>query len=1276
MPDSTAPSSGRERATPNNKDGQENAEPKKRKEIKVEADNSRKKKSKEEQDKEKRHKDFVDKLKEKEKKLKEAKLEGKKLPLKYSEVAESIQAIDAVQDEKGVIVNPADIAEYHKILRYGGFTGKEIGQMNLGEVVVAVQLVLRNTQILDPDRYDLGYGADEADGNSEEYHQRFRSAKNVLAKVQSYGEETLTADKAGEYVELDPHGRRARRLGVGTTIDYDEDDVAPPTLDELKELINANPSENDSKLLASYLKRINRIQEHRDVYGNEAFGNVASIADELDKAIGQNTMENEDDESVKGTRRYINGILTDLRQRAITQSEKHYDFDKNFGPRFAATKKMLEDVFDPSVDDDEKVLLIADLKELLLEVKGQADLVEHLPGTFDVDNPETWIRDTRGGEEVPIDYRLVFELTRAFRKGVGQHGREKFREIFTEGGVLDRNTWDILERTITDDADVSYIQRLDSYYRNIFANLPELRVTAIAGDIMKNAQLAHTSITAGWRDFDERMGQIYQIVYKEPPSSERAGADREWELRQWRGLRAIAGVESNVHFAEYLIPPDDWHDIPEQMNRLFARIEASEVNAAELQPTFQAIRQMLDRIETDKEGGREMQELLNQELEAFQFKHTLFLTAHLKYMDPEQLQHVFVEMKGLYEHTWPKMLSRVEKDIKGRSFYVERDSAGGPEHGPKKINLFDVGKRLYSERLRGDRIRMNMAEEMTKYAIENEFDESTINKMKASVGYRNLPKEWQDVADGGRGLWRRELEATREWIYEEFKRLSVSTDSDEMKLNGRGGIWAEGNMRSSITKRATRNWYERKTMHGAFGVMSDEDVAATAEEFLPLFAKTPEDLADPDKRGELLKHLMKRIGDDPNWLRVRRMEMRQIIKRELEMMGLKYDSNVHYGDHGVPVNLRNAELDELMESGYLGSLESNVFEMTWIFEWSTLNMIHIYGKDADSKIDDYKALVMNRSTDHYDATMVDHNGEFLSEDFENRGRAVGYDVNKIFIGHFAGKHNWLFGHVSVGTRFIRNFITKEGNEAVDERVKVLLEKHPFYRTDQDYPDDYDDFIRGVAVRELFIEGAISFADTPYSKVVADRSTFNKFNPIDNMADRALLKKFMGSGEMQAFLANPTADKWLDMTQKWKVFPSTRNAREFPWMEFGVRGLEDILMNHNFRLFKEPDVTNMEFENFADKLVREGYWLLGSAERFKRQELGIKVGPGWMNDFLGRSFFRRIKTFVWDDPKKEKQAKKQGLLIWLFWMTLGMPLRLAMASIVNIGKTSLEEAKKQ
>lgn len=1026
--------------------------------------------------------------------------------------------------------------------------------------------------------------------------------------------------------------------------------------------------------LGPYVRDMQRaIDPHIDAPVSVSLDRLKGIEEDMDEAVRRGVLV-DTDPAVENARAALRQGIESLGSEHYAEqvkNEGYIDFNEHFGNSYKNTKSWIE------------TSNSAALRQIMEEVKAKADLIISwsevastlIGAPFDIDDQATWPPpDIISREEI----RKLFEVTRALDQAAGElNGRSRILAVLSGGGAITNPDRELLEQFVSKDRNIKMMHQVNAFYNNIYTNLDKDSRKSIAGDIEDNAGPATDSIANGWVDFNPRMKRLFDVFAKNQKFVGNEGA-----LREWRGLFLIDGIEQQVDFANLLKPPEHWEETPESIYALISAAEPLGLGPQDLGQILNAAYGILQRIQTETDFGRAMHFELRELLEAFKIRQSIAITAHLESQDPSQLQRVFKEINGDLESTFTAMISRFTRDSKGRHWYDSNNEA---------VNLFDPAKKLYSERLRADRIKMNMVEEMTKYSL-NDLD---IGAIRETVGYKNLPDEWKDVgtAPGAKGRWSEELEKTRKWLMARaLQRIAggiktpISPVHPYDKRPATLDDWAtEPDLRHGLTKAVIEDWYERKTLHGAYGVIDNEgldEIAGYADlaapggfvkgELADIFRKEIIDAAAPggvrpESDEEVSDRIRKMFEDMPAWQQVRRAEMRQRIRNELKVIGLKYDPNVKFGEKGVAGNLKTLSeraLDDLLESGYIASLDTNACDMTWLFEWSTYNMIHIYGRGQSKYDDDFKALVQNKASDLYFASMVDHNWEFLHPDFEDRGRGRQDDVNDLFKKEFIGKHKWLFGHVSMAARFIPSFLDQDGRDLVEARTKKLVEDNKFHN--KRYEDSFEDYIRGIAKRELMAEGAISFADEDFSKVAAKRGDLNKFNPIDNAADRALVVKFLGSGLFQSYLSNPSSEMFQKMTTKEDGFMSTRDPRLFPWMEMGLKAHWEVIHNLNYKYFSKPDITTQQMENLVENLVSEGFVEAEQGEKFKNRNLGIAPG------ILGTAFFRNIRS-LWEEEKRENQVKRRGWLLRLFVLVFWT---IPIEGLVAGGKGISEDLKKQ
>lgn len=1007
--------------------------------------------------------------------------------------------------------------------------------------------------------------------------------------------------------------------------------------------------------------------------GGEKLSRLLELSDILDSAIADGKITGADADILKGHLntevKTINNQLNKQLELRESIENKLEQFDDNFGPVYMRTKALLADN-NPANLAANRVALLDILNRVQQIVENE---IQTLPIGFDIEDRTTWNFNHIENSNLTVNaknenedyhyYRFVFETARAIKQAVGVRGRGAIINFL--GGNTPANQM-LLDRFVSRDTSVSYLGQMDNFYRYLYKNLSTQELSNLTGDIEQNARLASSSISGGWTTFERRMTELYGKIFnlRSGEPSQETAADRTG-LRIWSGLTSIDGVETTVRYQELAKPPAHWRDSEIALDRYLGTIETSGLTGQDAQQFIGQAYQTLTLIPQDIPEGNALYTRLRRKIEAFKFKTTWTIIAHQSSLDPERMEQIYTqEMEGVKEQTFSDVIDRFWRDSHGREYYqtVENGAVLGPGN-EKRMNLFDVDHRLYSERYRDDRIRMNMVEQMTKYSIENSFNgRADINRIMSDVDHDHLPAEWRI---GGR--WERELEEVRQWLKAEWGRVATNPkNSHESWFGDTIDKWAEGNMVDSLTKKVAGNWYVQATLHGASGDSVDPRVAAEiVDKFLAdgLITVTP----NRDERREWLERIL-----DPynpmTYLDVRRMEMKRILKNRLiHDFGLQVDSGLQRWQTAAlgTANLVDAEIDDLDASGVLGAIDANAYDITWIFQHSTYNIIRVYGKDSlKSKFDDdFQAMVYNKSSNVYNAYIADHNWEYLHPDFELRGRAIGEEeVNKNFRDKLPGKHHWIFPHISMAIRFVSPFLSPADRDLIDIRTKELIAKnHVWLPKNEEQREEFVDFMRGFASRELFESGAISFADKNFSEV-AEQKAFSKFAMIDNADDRVRHLKFVRA--FQHYLANPEADKLIEIMDKEKLAPSTRNARTWPLMNFILDGHWKVVHDLKYKLFGEPDVTNKEMENFVDNLTGKGYTLKEQGEHFITKNLGI--GP-WI---LGSTPFRLIRNLVWEEFKKERQI--EGKWGWI----LALIFAVIWNGITSAGKGVGDDIKKQ
>ncbi|HSX19284.1 MAG TPA: hypothetical protein VLE91_04085 [Candidatus Saccharimonadales bacterium] len=135
---------------------------------------------------------FQKELDKQEKKLKEQGPEK----ASFAEVRRGLEISAAIQDEKHPkgSINSAELKRL--LITKGHFSEKVVEKMELAEMIVAFQMVVKHTDIAEPTVADVG-----VDEKSASYKPTKKELEMMVAQVKGEGEETLTVDKVREYVE-------------------------------------------------------------------------------------------------------------------------------------------------------------------------------------------------------------------------------------------------------------------------------------------------------------------------------------------------------------------------------------------------------------------------------------------------------------------------------------------------------------------------------------------------------------------------------------------------------------------------------------------------------------------------------------------------------------------------------------------------------------------------------------------------------------------------------------------------------------------------------------------------------------------------------------------------------------------------------------------------------------------------------------------------------------------------------------------------------------------
>lgn len=931
--------------------------------------------------------------------------------------------------------------------------------------------------------------------------------------------------------------------------------------------------------LRRFINEIGREASRPDVA--RSIERLREIESELGKAVLEGRIT-DDPALIELTRNALEGLLSgkaELLEEAREEGRlQQLGFGKDLKEDYQETKQIFEKLVRASRGSTDFHRKLGELQAKIRKVEAE-------------DKKIPKFREVKKAEDLPTNFRTVFEVTRAIEEAVGFYGQDTVEELLGRA---------VADRFLTQNSEVSYYLRLDNYFRNRFNNLTEVEQIALAGDIKTKAEGALQYILSFGSDPAGYLKEIHDLVKKE-----------EGGFREWMALSQIYHMERAIRVHRLVSEPTDWRDVPERVSNTLIRAEATGLSIESLQPTIQLAYRLLERIAPTTQEGRDLYEKIKSELEAFKFKHALKITADQTSMDPEALTKIFSDyMKGDLETTFADFARRYERDQRGRGFAFSKNIDGQELSVLEKANVFDIAHRLYSYRLRDDRMRMNMVEEMTKYSISHPFDRDTITQIRAACGLgddRQFPSGWD------RESWVIELEGLRQDLYERMQRRveeinkKAKDKSEEVTVDD---IWGQSKIIRGIdslknifygTKAAINEWYMKKTLHGAFGYVEESDLGELASEF---------NLDIDEARKRFL---------GKQFLDLRRGEMLDRLEQELRSRGLK----VNFGqfDPSGTADFRDADVSQLRESGFLGSVEKNAFDLAWIFQWSGYDFIRIYGRGKSRYDDDFKALVSQHSSNLYFAKIEDHTWEFYHQDFENRGRTLADETNIVWKQFFPGKHHHLYPHVTMMGRFMNNFMSESQQDLVYEKVQEFKRQHPEFRSQNE--GEFNMWVRGLVIRDLIEAGTLSFGDKDFSVASRNRGDdfgMTKFNLIDNSIDRGKLKNFIAPPNLQGFLEDPTEEKFMALLDRSKVFASTRLARMFPWAHFALRAHWEVAHKYTQKIFNRENIGAAEFESFVRKLIGKGDVERKNGEEFIRRELGLsKIRIGG-NFFRGKYFW--------------------------------------------------------
>jgi len=790
------------------------------------------------------------------------------------------------------------------------------------------------------------------------------------------------------------------------------------------------------------------------------------------------------------------------------------------------------------------------------------------------------IEDAKNDAKENRNYKKVNNVATALENAKGLYATgenaAKFKEIFDEKDM---------KSFTSDDGSENLLVKMNKHFLAKWRNMTDAQRAAIVGDIDQEADLFPGAIQSGWRSMDDAKERIYTILKRRPEPS---------GLREWRAVESLNGMRATIEESEKTRVPANPQDIQERLYNVFRKAEAAGLSTEDLGPILNEGLLLVRAMPSSTPEQRKRVEKLIHQLESFRGIHVFLIQLEKGDMNPEKVVQTFSELwEGREEITLEDFLSRYEEDDRGREFYMGKDEEGNE----KKANLFDEEFRLYSERLRDERMKMNMIEEMTKHdLVERDFNDGEILEMMKGAGFN--PKRTHGW-DGER--WEREINELRSYFVSRFKEKKIEF-----------GDWGKAEKTKKI-KLLIEEWHKQRSLHGAVGRVGESTEATEegrkADEERQLKALAEEFNLQYESDDHKKKVREEFLGKQ--YLAIRREKLVEDFKKDLKRRGLAINKNFFWREGDT--NLEGANFDDLSEKGYFESLDNTAYRMAWVMMWSNYDNIRIYSKDRKSNLHDiYEGTVVHSSTNLFNARAVDHVWEFYHSDAENRGRARHNETNEIWKQFLPGKHHYIFPQNTMLVRWASQFMSEAENKIVEVRTKIYMDKYDFHNPGREgregYEHDYEGWMKNVVIMDMFENGELMLGEHKSMTDLARKKQLKKFEFIDVYGDRAKALAYGGTQEFQAYLANPTNAKFVELNRKDKFY-STRSARQFPWMTLATRAHWEIGNKHYKRLFDKDNMQSVDFEQVIQELVANGDMEKEAGEDFKKKNLGfVKISP--------------------------------------------------------------------
>ena len=680
-------------------------------------------------------------------------------------------------------------------------------------------------------------------------------------------------------------------------------------------------------------------------------------------------------------------------------------------------------------------------------------------------------------------------------------------------------------------------------------------------------------------------------------------------MLEWQATEATQGYRSNFDDENESGPPKNWRDSWKHANNNLRAVESEELPVQSLQRVLEKVANIglvLGQIgpgSPDKAEADRMRERIEKLYKAVFAKVQERETLQSSGWDPDKVADVYLSPNWTDE-TFRVYYERFNEDDEGHVFkYID---AHGVE---QEFNLLDKAMQIYYKHYAEDKRKLNMAEALTLMDLDHEV-----------TGAGDLPKDvlalFKKDAGGFTGADIARLERVRREI------LVVLAS----KMNPPG-----------LTLPANFHELDDAGIDALYGALTPAQIAAAGNAWhIDANSSRPgmrsvitEWMTDRTLVGAVQKKEV--MWEDPvthilkpkTILEWRKWQMSKELEAWLQV------NMVDTLPTGALAGALGMKLDRYIKTG-LTRQAANVayweaYAMGAPFSYGT---VRIFDKGKNWYDNDFGTVKQVRDiaytddTNSYYARIVDDVMGYYVD--ENRGKRDTSDgdklmsVNAIWQKSMLGKRHGVLPQNRILTKIVRDNIrnSREFRDLLvdpthgdfDHQLHVAIEDldnldtlgHNGHHLD----GDEEALARSYAIGEMIDDGIISFENTEWSKVFANRETnISRFYMIDMWADRKGMKRVFNN--LQVYLRRPNKETFFKLMGD-DVFYSLRERIIHPFMKqmtpahFELGKYEKKLWGADYNL------SRAEKEEFLHEAMLNSMLDKKSEHHMKNDSLRLKV----------------------------------------------------------------------